>query len=148
MKTPPRGNRKGLIPTDFVLLILIAVLAVMVTAKGCAYREMRFRKQCTENMAEANRIVWKILQEKKKELPQLSSGYILHKPDGTVKMILVFLPDPGENLPSKIEVDLSSEGYAGKPLCPMHTHSPTKQPVIDYWYGAGRWWCLYNKYHN
>jgi hypothetical protein len=147
--TPLEKNpRSGFTLIDLLMIVVILVLAVTIAGKGCALRDMQYRTQCFMNQEEADKLTWEILRENKKEIPQLSAGYILRKTDGSLKMILIFLPDPGKTYPTEIVVDLVQRHFVGEGYCPMHTKTPKKQAIIDYWYGAGRWWCLHDKYHN
>ena len=143
-----RKNRRGITVADFFLVILIIFFGISALSNVLTYRKVKYRDQCYENQKQADELLWKIVYEQKKEIPQLSSAYILSEPDGTQKMYLIFMGSGRNALPEKFVVDLKERGYDGIGLCPLRGKKAPKQPIVDYWYGAGRWWCMHNTYHN
>jgi hypothetical protein len=147
MNRANRKGRRGIIFADLLLVFVIIIMAVIIVSEIGSKMDSRYRPRCFSNQEEADKLMWDILMEKKREVVEISAGYIIRTPDGSMKMYLVFLPRPGSNVPERVVVDLASRRYTGKGLCPLHKKPPADQPVIDYWYGAGRWRCLYNPYH-
>ncbi len=143
-----RKNRRGVTVVDFILILLIVFFGVSAFFNVLSYRKIGYRDKCYENQKAADELLWKIVYEQKKEIPQLNAAYILHQSDDSQQMVLIFLPGVGESFPEKVVVDLNERGFDRKSLCPLRKGDVDHPPVIDYWYGAGRWWCMHNKYHN
>ena len=143
-----RKSRRGITVADFILVLLIIFFGISAFSNALTYRKVKYRDPCYKNQKDADELLWKIVSEQGKEIPQLTSAYILHNSDGAQKMILIFLPGHGESFPEKIVVDLKERGYDGQSLCPLRKKKAGKKPIIDYWYGAGRWWCMHNEHHN
>ncbi|MCZ7587216.1 MAG: hypothetical protein M5R36_29895 [Deltaproteobacteria bacterium] len=144
---PFRRRRAGIALIDLALVLVLVFVAGAAVIKGKDYQKARYRNICYRNQESADALVWKVLYEKKMEVPRLSAGYMLRDADGHGKLILIFLPPPGENAPEEVIVDLTERGYSSDILCPLH-REPPPTPAIDYWYAAGRWWCLYDHRHN
>ncbi len=143
-----KNSRRGIALADLLLVMVIVVMVPFIWVKAQDFQSARYRRLCYDSQVEAEKLMWEILYEKGKEVPQITSGYILREPDGTGKMILTFLPGKGENFPERVVVDLEERHFVGGRVCPLHRKLSEDQPVIDYWYGAGRWWCLFNEFHD
>lgn len=148
MTRRPFHGAAGITVVDFILLLAIVIMGIVVLFQALKYQKARYRKVCYENQQIADKLVWNVVLEEEKELPQLTSGYILRQEGGELNMVLIFLPGPGEDFPEKIVLDLNPTDFLGSGICPLHKKPPKTQAIIDYWYGAGRWWCFHNRYHN
>ncbi|MCB1153012.1 MAG: hypothetical protein H6684_05985 [Deltaproteobacteria bacterium] len=137
---------------DLLLLAVIAVLGVLTIMKFFEYRVASTRDACYDNQKAADEFFDSVLNEEKKIRPQAFTAFIInHHIDGP-SMQIIFMPHPYDqvrrNYAVTEKIDLKDSAFFGRPTCPLHKDLPTDQPVIDYWYAAGRWWCLYNPYHN
>lgn len=143
-----RNRRRGIALIDLLLLLTAVVLGFFLAIKIGEYREFRYAKLCQLNQQAADETLWTILAEENIDIPLLSTGHIVTRPDGKREMVLIFLPAPGEIFPREMVVDLDERHHAGLVICPLHKKPPKDAPVMDYWFGAGRWWCLHNARHN
>lgn len=142
-----RRNARGLALIDFLLLLIAAVLAFQLFVKLMDYREFRYRYACFDQQKAIDEATWEYQAESGKEVPQLNAGYVIRFPSGRRVLHLIYLPGPEERAPTDIALDFDDRHIVGTGLCPLH-QDVIEAPVIDYWYGAGRWWCLNNALHN
>ncbi|MCC6159449.1 MAG: hypothetical protein IT350_15470 [Deltaproteobacteria bacterium] len=142
------SRRRGIALIDLLLLLTAVVLGFLLVFKIGEYRDMRYAKMCHLNQQAADETLWSVLAEENIEVPLLSTGYLMTLPDGARRMVLIFLPAPGETYPQKMVIDLDERHHAGLIVCPLNKKPPKDAPVVDYWFGAGRWWCLHNERHN
>ncbi len=101
MMTMGRKNRRGITVADFILVLLIIFFGISAFSNVLTYRKVKYREPCYQNQKDADELLWKIVNEQAKEIPQLTSAYIVSNPDGAHKMILIFLPGPGKVSPRK-----------------------------------------------
>lgn len=148
MTTHSRDRRRGIALIDLLLVVTALVLGVLLVSKIGAYRELRYAKLCHLNQQAADETLWAVLEQENIDVPMLSTGFVTTNPDGARKMVLIFLPAPGEMFPREMVVDLDERHHAGLIVCPLDKKPPKDAPVVDYWFGAGRWWCLHNERHN
>ncbi len=148
MRTRAQNRRRGIALIDLLLVLTAVVLGFLLVFKIGEYRDFRYAKMCHLNQQAADETLWGVLAEENIDVPMLSTGYVVTLPDGTRKMELIFLPAPGELFPRHVVIDLDERHHAGLIVCPLNKKPPKDAPVVDYWFGAGRWWCLHSERHN
>jgi len=140
----------GISIVSIVQLLAVIAVAGLIAYKTPELRRAYYRNDCYTRQEALDKILWKACNRLGREPVSIGTAYVVQYPSANnqpPKLVIMFLPRGSDAGPSSIAIDLNEFGFTGSAICPMHKGKQA-MPIIDYWYMFGRWYCLYDGYHN
>jgi hypothetical protein len=143
-------DRRGFTIIDFVFLAVVVVLAVATASLLGPAWDVYHREDCYHNQAALDRVLWDANYERKREIWEVLAAFVVAYPDARPpQMVILYGPKVGARTAEReaAVVDLSAQPMTAGVICPQHG-GVRRQPVIDYWFGFGKWRCLHKRRHS
>ncbi|MBZ0271477.1 hypothetical protein K8I61_05535 [bacterium] len=143
-----RTTSAGIAVVDLLVVIAIVIALGLVGAKAWRLLDRRYVPICRDNRGEVDRVARAAIREAGADLARLSAAYVVGRETTGAQLVVVLAPKGGDVYPERLVVDLDRSGFTASSFCPTHRDREVNVPVIDYWYGDGKWWCLHSPLHN
>lgn len=141
-------KQRGFTIIDILLWLIILILIGQAATRLDDVYQAHYRFSCYENHITLDRLLWNINFEQQREIWDVLCAYpLLYPDDRTPQLMVIYKPRVDEYEHQVVTEPLNKFGPIESPICPLDRRVQVVT-TINYLFYAGRWHCLFNKYHS